>query len=60
MHFVIYEKLKIILLDREPATSKKGTVRHFLALMLCGGVSKSVATSLAYPHEVARTRLRQG
>ena len=27
--------------------------------MACGAVSKTVATCLAYPHEVARTRLRE-
>ena len=58
MHFVIYEKLKLILLDCE-LTSRKKTVNDFLALMVCGGVSKTVATTLAYPHEVARTRLRE-
>ena len=60
MHFVIYEKLKLVLLDSasDGARSKR-TVSDFLALMVCGGVSKTVATSLAYPHEVARTRLRE-
>jgi len=63
MHFVIYEKLKQQWLDSgttpEPGKSKKRTVKDFLGLMLCGGISKTVATSLAYPHEVARTRLRE-
>jgi len=65
MHFVIYEKLKQQWLDWDSqltgssGLSKKRTVRDFLALMLCGAVSKTVATSLAYPHEVARTRLRE-
>ena len=59
MHFVIYEKLKkLILLDSETARGKR-TVNDFLGLMVCGGVSKTVATTLAYPHEVARTRLRE-
>ena len=58
MHFVIYEKLKLLLLDSDASRSKR-TVSDFLALMVCGGVSKTVATTLAYPHEVARTRLRE-
>ena len=48
----------MLLLDSD-ATRSKRTVSDFLALMVCGGVSKTVATTLAYPHEVARTRLRE-
>ena len=63
LHFVIYEKLKQQWLDSQLTSGavrgNERTVRDFLALMLCGGVSKTVATSLAYPHEVARTRLRE-
>ena len=61
LHFVIYEKLKKKWAesDYRDSTSDKKTVRDFAAMMVCGGISKSVATSLAYPHEVARTRLRE-
>ena len=62
VHFVIYEKLKRRLEEvrgeREGDKGRK-TVFDFLGLMACGGVSKTVATCLAYPHEVARTRLRE-
>lgn len=61
LHFVIYEKLKLRWSEsqlREKNTNKK-TVTDFLAMMCCGGISKSIATSAAYPHEVARTRLRE-
>ena len=63
LHFVIYDNLKQQWLDSQLTSGavrgNERTVRDFLALMLCGGVSKTVATSLAYPHEVARTRLRE-
>jgi len=62
MHFVIYEKLKGKWAEHQMqnnADNSKKTVIDFLAMMGCGGISKSVATSLAYPHEVARTRLRE-
>lgn len=38
-------------------TSK--TSRDFLEFMMAGAVSKTVASCIAYPHEVARTRLRE-
>ena len=56
MHFVIYEKLKGKWAEHQMqnnADNSKKTVIDFLAMMGCGGISKSVATSLAYPHEVA-------
>ena len=70
MHFVIYEKLKrkwteselraeLVKGDAAAAAGDKRTLTDFLVMMGCGGVSKSVATTVAYPHEVARTRLRE-
>ena len=70
MHFVIYEKLKrrwtesevraeLVKSDAAAAAGDKRTLTDFLVMMGCGGVSKSVATTVAYPHEVARTRLRE-
>ena len=35
------------------------TSRDFLEFMLAGAISKTVASCIAYPHEVARTRLRE-
>ena len=62
VHFVIYEELKKRLEKargkREGEEGKK-TVLDFLGLMGCGAMSKTVATCMAYPHEVARTRLRE-
>lgn len=35
------------------------TSRDFLEFMLAGAISKTIASCVAYPHEVARTRLRE-
>jgi len=60
VHFVIYEELKRRLeKSRGGGVERKKSAVDFLGLMLCGGVSKTIATCLAYPHEVARTRLRE-
>ena len=59
LHFVIYEKLKSKWTESQRRENDKKTVQDFLAMMVCGGVSKTVATTVAYPHEVARTRLRE-
>lgn len=60
IHFVIYERLKRLLREyhKENSASKmdKNNVTDF---MLAAGFSKSVASIMAYPHEVVRTRLRQ-
>lgn len=61
IHFVIYEAIKARLRDRrnvDPYTNAR-TGRDFMEYMLAGAMSKTTASCLAYPHEVARTRLRQ-
>ncbi|XP_053960998.1 mitochondrial carrier protein Rim2 isoform X1 [Anastrepha ludens] len=60
IHFVIYEFIKSKLIEmhntrHEDAKSSK----DFLEFMMAGAVSKTVASCIAYPHEVARTRLRE-
>ncbi|XP_026473400.1 mitochondrial carrier protein Rim2 isoform X2 [Ctenocephalides felis] len=60
IHFVIYEAIKAHLLEmrnRNPSQAK--TSRDFFEFMLAGAISKTVASCVAYPHEVARTRLRE-
>ena len=60
IHFVIYERLKRLLREYHKANSAakvdKNNVTDF---MVAAGFSKSVASMVAYPHEVVRTRLRQ-
>ncbi|XP_016945534.1 mitochondrial carrier protein Rim2 isoform X1 [Drosophila suzukii] len=60
VHFVIYEFIKSKLLEQrnQRHTDTKGS-RDFLEFMMAGAVSKTIASCIAYPHEVARTRLRE-
>ncbi|CAH0391686.1 unnamed protein product [Bemisia tabaci] len=63
VHFVIYESIKAKLNARRMASSTSDndskSSQDFLEFMVAGGVSKTVASCIAYPHEVARTRLRE-
>lgn len=56
VHFTIYEKVKARLIKLQHKTKEDFNV---FECMLAAGVSKSIAASLCYPHEVVRTRLRQ-
>ncbi|XP_064841279.1 solute carrier family 25 member 36-A-like isoform X2 [Oncorhynchus masou masou] len=65
IHFVIYESIKRRILeakatqhmDEEGESSKDAS--DFVGMMLAAATSKTCATSIAYPHEVIRTRLRE-
>ncbi|XP_053315297.1 solute carrier family 25 member 36 [Spea bombifrons] len=66
IHFVIYESIKRKLLEHKTASSaiddEDESVKEasdFVGLMLAAATSKTCATSIAYPHEVVRTRLRE-
>ncbi|XP_033763629.1 solute carrier family 25 member 36-like [Pecten maximus] len=64
IHFVIYEALKERLKCWDNLTfNRKGGeepfINSFFRCMLAGAISKTFATCIAYPHEVARTRLRE-
>uniref|UniRef100_A0A672SFY3 Solute carrier family 25 member 36-A n=1 Tax=Sinocyclocheilus grahami TaxID=75366 RepID=A0A672SFY3_SINGR len=65
IHFVIYENIKRKLIeskananmDDEDESVKDAS--DFVGMMLAAATSKTCATSIAYPHEVIRTRLRE-
>nr|XP_008527466.1 PREDICTED: solute carrier family 25 member 36 [Equus przewalskii] len=65
IHFVIYESIKQKLLDyKAPSTveNDEESVKEasdFVGMMLAAATSKTCATTIAYPHEVVRTRLRE-
>ncbi|XP_037958693.1 mitochondrial carrier protein Rim2 isoform X2 [Teleopsis dalmanni] len=60
VHFVIYEYIKSKLIEaRKQRKNDAKSSRDFVEFMMAGAVSKTVASCIAYPHEVARTRLRE-
>uniref|UniRef100_A0A3Q3RD61 Solute carrier family 25 member 36 n=1 Tax=Monopterus albus TaxID=43700 RepID=A0A3Q3RD61_MONAL len=65
IHFVIYESIKRKLLEIKASTSMDEEeesvkdVSDFVGMMLAAATSKTCATTIAYPHEVIRTRLRE-
>ncbi|XP_035697097.1 solute carrier family 25 member 36-like isoform X2 [Branchiostoma floridae] len=58
IHFVIYEHIKQMIAQNRCCDCEK-TWQDFVEFMGVAAVSKSLATCIAYPHEVVRTRLRQ-
>lgn len=44
---------------RQKSPEEGKTTRDFVEFMLAGATSKTIASCIAYPHEVARTRLRE-
>lgn len=59
IHFVIYEAIKARLVDLHSLQRTEKTSRDFMEFMMAGAISKTIASCVAYPHEVARTRLRE-
>uniref|UniRef100_A0A8C3I579 Solute carrier family 25 member 36 n=1 Tax=Chrysemys picta bellii TaxID=8478 RepID=A0A8C3I579_CHRPI len=65
IHFVIYESIKRKLLEFKTASSMDSEdesvkeASDFVGMMMAAATSKTCATSIAYPHEVVRTRLRE-
>jgi len=60
IHFVIYEFLKKSLAEQQHKKKDADkTLLDFVGFMACGATSKTCATCVAYPHEVARTRMRE-
>jgi solute carrier family 25 protein 33/36 len=56
LYFAIYEQLKRL---NQPAFVEDADYFTFLTYFTSAGFSKSMAACVCYPHEVARTRLRQ-
>lgn len=59
IHFVIYEGIKAKLQDCRQSNPSHKSTRDFFEFMLAGATSKTIASCFCYPHEVARTRLRE-
>lgn len=59
VHFVIYEAIKAKLMAHRSQITDEKSSKDFLEFMMAGAISKTVASCIAYPHEVARTRLRE-
>uniref|UniRef100_A0A803Y573 Solute carrier family 25 member 36 n=1 Tax=Meleagris gallopavo TaxID=9103 RepID=A0A803Y573_MELGA len=65
IHFVIYESIKRKLLEHKTASAMDNEdesakeASDFVGMMMAAATSKTCATSIAYPHEVVRTRLRE-
>lgn len=62
IHFVIYEHVKKRLRTYHQRTGLENNLTGqniFSDFMIAAGCSKTVASIIAYPHEVVRTRLRQ-
>jgi len=63
LHFVIYEHLKKVILARnrelEGRSSDQKKLKDYFMFMAAAACSKSSASIICYPHEVARTRLRE-
>lgn len=59
VHFVIYEAIKAEMMAHRARAPQDKVASDFLEFMLAGAISKTVASCVAYPHEVARTRLRE-
>lgn len=62
VHFVIYEQVKAqlqLLNTRHNRSPDEPGLYNFLSYLAAAACSKSCATTLCYPHEVVRTRLRE-
>eukprot|EP00871_Galdieria_phlegrea_P004580 jgi/Galph1/5122/GphlegSOOS_G3741.1 len=56
IHFMVYERLKSWLHQRNPSNKDRLSSFQYLSL---AAVSKLIASTTTYPHEVIRTRLRE-
>lgn len=64
IHLVLYEEVKRSFASSRYQSSDlhhsdANPMRLFVEYMCAGAISKTIATCIAYPHEVARTRMRE-
>jgi len=62
VHFVIYEQIKAqlqIIQTNQNRSSDDPDLFNFMSYLCAAACSKSCASTLCYPHEVIRTRLRE-
>ncbi|XP_031364016.1 mitochondrial carrier protein Rim2 isoform X1 [Apis dorsata] len=54
IHFVIYEAVKASLATYKAPNADRKTLRDFLEFMAAGSFSKTIASTIAYPHGIAQ------
>ncbi len=62
VHFVLYEQIKAqlqLLQTQQNRSTDDAGLYNFVTYLCAAACSKSCATTLCYPHEVVRTRLRE-
>ena len=62
VHFVIYEQIKAqlqVIQTNQNRSSDDPDLFNFMSYLCAAACSKSCASTLCYPHEVIRTRLRE-
>lgn len=59
IQFALYEKFKSLVGPRADADGQFGTALYVLQMGAASGSAKTIASTLTYPHEVLRTRLRE-
>ncbi|UJR36448.1 hypothetical protein I4U23_029171 [Adineta vaga] len=59
VHFVIYEQIKAQIQLNQNHSSDDPDLFNFISYLGAAACSKSCASTLCYPHEVIRTRLRE-
>ena len=59
IYFVIYEHMKAQVLQQNLQGNYEKSLLDFVKFTMAAAMSKCVASIVAYPHEVIRTRLRQ-
>jgi solute carrier family 25 protein 33/36 len=59
IQFALYEKFKALVGPRADTDGQLGTALYVVQMGAASGSAKTIASTLTYPHEVLRTRLRE-